>query len=518
MGVRLFPFLVAGGAVACQTAAYLLLRDRSRSGSATVASTLMLGNVSLLVLAAWLSERDVRRARDQARQAVEGRDFAWLVADTLGEGVSITDEAGRFVYVNPAYARLLGRSVHELIGRSPVDFTVPEDLPALRAARTERLAGKPATFHVRQVRSDGTQVYVRITGTPRMQDGRNVGAFAVITDLTERRAAEVAVALEASYTRALVRIARLTEGRSDPTATAERAAEIVAQAADVDWAGLVDVRGHTATMRTTFDSGRGTQALMELLSDGSRVFARPVGRVWEVFDRQEAWFEDAYDEHAPAFSAGVRSAAWIPVWREGDEGLILALARLGSARAWSERDRDLFQAAASSVRLALERQQHLARMERHALEDALTGLGNRRAFEQALARTLDRARRHDEAFALVILDLDGLKAVNDHLGHAAGDALLRDFAHALRSHVRGHDLLFRLGGDEFALLVPAPDAPLPDVLLQRVERAVASIRATHARADVSAGVALFPEDGRDAHRLLRAADDRMYANKRGKQR
>jgi diguanylate cyclase (GGDEF)-like protein len=144
-----------------------------------------------------------------------------------------------------------------------------------------------------------------------------------------------------------------------------------------------------------------------------------------------------------------------------------------------------------------------------SLHDAATGLRNRRYFDEHLRAELARAERAGTTVALVMLDLDGLKKVNDGLGHHAGDAMLRAAADAMRRVVRESDAACRVGGDEFALILPGADAEAARQVAERV-------RSRFARAGdyaLSAGVAVFPFDAAGAERLCRAADAAAYASK-----
>ncbi|MAT96862.1 MAG: hypothetical protein CL608_06940 [Anaerolineaceae bacterium] len=130
-------------------------------------------------------------AKEQAR--LWGDDFAWEVIDNLGQGVTIVDADGRFAYVNKAYAQMVGRSPESLVGLTPFDITHPEDHEKLRQAWQQRLSGTRSAYEARLVRPDGTQVYARITGTPHWKADRVVGAYTVITDLTEYKRVEKAL-------------------------------------------------------------------------------------------------------------------------------------------------------------------------------------------------------------------------------------------------------------------------------------------------------------------------------------
>jgi diguanylate cyclase (GGDEF)-like protein/PAS domain S-box-containing protein len=171
-----------------------------------------------------------------------------------------------------------------------------------------------------------------------------------------------------------------------------------------------------------------------------------------------------------------------------------------------------------------ERKQAEARLEHMANHDILTGLPNRAAFTQHLARTIELARRGGETFAVLSLDLDRFKEVNDVFGHAVGDDLLRELSQRLRK-LAGDAFLARLGGDEFILITPNGDQPaLAEATAASLLEAVAAdieISGQHLRVGTSIGVAIFPHDGADATTLLNNADAALYRAKnagRGKTR
>ena len=142
-------------------------------------------------------------------------------------------------------------------------------------------------------------------------------------------------------------------------------------------------------------------------------------------------------------------------------------------------------------------------LQREACFDALTGVMNRRSFEADVARELGRVVRHGGRFSLVMLDLDGLKAVNDTLGHNAGDARLQALGAALRTTTRREDTAYRLGGDEFAVLLPGASPEQARRVMERVAGAARPAR-------FSWGVADCPADGLTAEALAGAADARLY--------
>lgn len=159
-----------------------------------------------------------------------------------------------------------------------------------------------------------------------------------------------------------------------------------------------------------------------------------------------------------------------------------------------------------------------ARERSLARRDALTGVANTRAFLEALDHELARMRRTDKPLTLAYMDLDHFKAVNDTLGHAAGDELLREVAARLTHSVRSVDIVARLGGDEFGLLLSDTDSAAGGVALGRCHEAVrAAVRETPGvPADVGAtiGAIAFLHPPPSAEAAIRAADDRMYKAKR----
>lgn len=161
-----------------------------------------------------------------------------------------------------------------------------------------------------------------------------------------------------------------------------------------------------------------------------------------------------------------------------------------------------------------------ARVAHLAFHDALTGLANRALFEETLGLALERARRTARVVAVLFLDLDNFKVVNDTLGHHAGDRLLAELAGRLIACTRGEDLVARQGGDEFLMVLgdlpPNGHRQVIDAVVNRVQVALAEpfdLLGTEFHAHASVGVSLFPWDGDDTGMLLRNADIAMYRAK-----
>ncbi len=152
-----------------------------------------------------------------------------------------------------------------------------------------------------------------------------------------------------------------------------------------------------------------------------------------------------------------------------------------------------------------------------ARSDELTGVGNYRSLHERLAEEIARHRRHSREFAVILLDLDGFKSINERHGHLVGDRLLAEIGRALRDEVRREDSVFRQGGDEFAVIVPETHAEEAEEVAARLchrvrHRGLGSDEELPVSA--AAGIAMYPADGADAEMLLRRADLDLFAAKR----
>lgn len=204
---------------------------------------------------------------------------------------------------------------------------------------------------------------------------------------------------------------------------------------------------------------------------------------------------------------GGEGAVWPLVLLVLGIGALFILSRAGGARWQGE----------SATVARLERS--IAVLEELVLRDPATGLYNRRALFERLAEEAARAKRHGEGFAVVMLDIDRFKAVNDRYGHAVGDAAIFAIAAHLGDYVRGSDLVARYGGEEFVLLLPSTGRAGAAMIAERIRHAIAAAPIPidgeePVHLTVSAGIAAYPEDGADGEALLAAADKALYAAKR----
>jgi diguanylate cyclase (GGDEF)-like protein len=212
----------------------------------------------------------------------------------------------------------------------------------------------------------------------------------------------------------------------------------------------------------------------------------------------------------------ISSLLVVPAFAESDRRAWLYLFQKRQNE-FSEGDEEVILTIAADAEQSLRVIRLHEEAERLAATDVLTGFVNRSAFESRLTEEFRRAARNGRPFALVFIDLDHLKTINDQFGHAVGDAAIRRFSDAIRDVIRTTDVVGRYGGDEILVLMPETD--LPEALLagQRILARVASSPLAVEREQValsaSIGIAIYPEHGRDKEGLLRAADFALYQAK-----
>jgi diguanylate cyclase len=285
------------------------------------------------------------------------------------------------------------------------------------------------------------------------------------------------------------------------------------------------ILAQTAQAAVVFrDINESTELLRPLAAHPAILRARltdPQGQPLALYEQPGAaghWADTAW--HVPSVSVPIvangrtigeveLTACIEPLWEQLAAFVAATAVIMGSALAlvaWVSRR------MRANVRVAEERQRYLA------VHDALTGLANRDAFNEALQRATRRATVASPGFALIFIDLDNFKRVNDTFGHTGGDALLQTVAQRLRMHVRSSDVVGRLGGDEFAVLLrTAAGQAGVTAIIAAILRDLAEpfeYQGDRIAASASAGVALYPADGSTDEALLQAADAAMYHAKR----
>jgi diguanylate cyclase (GGDEF)-like protein len=250
---------------------------------------------------------------------------------------------------------------------------------------------------------------------------------------------------------------------------------------------------------------------------------RRVATVRLTLDRSHAEARLVRDAHRLGAAVGLLGAGlglvfgfllwrviFVPLSRLGAAMGEIRAGRIGTRLGWKRRD-ELGVLADDFDAMAQELEQNQSRLQSLALRDPLTGLANHRSFHEALALAVDGARDEGQPLAVVALDLDHFKQINDTHGHPYGDEVLVMAGGRLAAAVRDGDLVARIGGEEFAIILPGADADAAHAAAERARAALAEVvLADGRRLSSSAGIAAFPTDATDATALLRLADGALY--------
>jgi len=442
-----------------------------------------------------------------ARQTPDDPQRYRAVLDNLGEVVFQTDAAGNWTYLNAAWTAITGFGVEETLGTGFLGYVHPDEREATIALFVAVISGGADHCHhaTRYLTADGGQVWLELRSSVLFDDrGAVVGNAGTIIDITERRRAEEQLAEQA---RVLELIA------------CDKPLEEVLGALAVLAASHLHARVGVSVLPGDSDPQRQGLAHAEL--EGVLAVGRPDGRLESTAPAELG--SGASQVEARVGDDGARSSAAaapqldVPIAASGGRRLG-TLAVFGPVSRVNEAGRLLLERCAQLAAIAVERRHANARARHAALHDPLTGLPNRTLYADRLAQALAAARRHRGSVAVLMIDLDHFKMVNDTLGHDAGDDVLRKVADRLCAALRRSDTVCRLGGDEFVVVLPhverVHDAQRMAGKLWRALREAVSVGDVQLSLEVSIGLAVSSPVDDDPAALLRRADVAMYRAKR----
>jgi diguanylate cyclase (GGDEF)-like protein/PAS domain S-box-containing protein len=483
----------------------------------------------------WLTARPVREHDDAPVEGVlavswdqtvarRAEDHYRLLAENATDVVTRHDPQGRYLYVSPSMTTIADWTPDDLLGRSCFEFVHPDDADAMIAELAgASLASRLVTIHYRIRRRDGGYVWVESScrWVPDLDDTGVAEIQCSTRDITARREADAELAQRLAQQQAVARLGELALQRGDTVELQAAACRLITETLGIDLSYSLEHLGD-ALMRTRAAVGFG---------EGF------VGSEFEVASFRADGFGNFYADGpvvvddlpshpmrgAPLRAAGAVSCAHVLIGERGRPlGLLGAHSR--APRAFTAEDLDFLQSVAHVLASALERVQVEERIRHDALHDALTGLPNRTLLVDRLRIALARARRDRSHTAVLFLDLDRLKVVNDSLGHDAGDDLLRAVGPRLSEVLRPSDTVARFGGDEFAVLLQGVDGENGAIAV--AERIVGafdrpfSVAGEPRFGSASVGLVVTGPDGpRSPEELLSDADAAMYrAKERGRGR
>ena len=432
------------------------------------------------------------------------------VLDLLLDAVCVVDAQGRFVFVSAAFEQIFGYAPQEVIGQPMIEMVHPADRERTLLAAAKIMAGTPNPhFENRYVRKDGQVVHIlwsaRWSETDQLR-------LAVAHDITELKRAE-------SLRTALFDISEAAHAAEDLLTLFRRIHQIIG--------GLLPARNFFVAL---YDQARDELSFPYFVDehdppppscrlDSGTLTAEVVRSGQPLFLTPDQPIE--LPSRVRPFG-GRDALEWLGVPLSSGKGVIGALVvqSYSGEVSYSQQDKLLLQFVSTQVAAAIERKQTDTWLRHIARHDALTDLPNRELFHDRLHTVLARARRHAERLALLYIDLDRFKQVNDSCGHATGDQLLREVATRIRYCVRESDTVGRLGGDEFVVMLPTLAlAEHAAVVAEKIRVALQrpfELAGQRLQIAASIGIAVYPEHGGEGMQLIRRADAAMYvAKKRG---
>ncbi|MBQ0960673.1 diguanylate cyclase [Ideonella sp. 4Y11] len=446
------------------------------------------------------------------------------VVETASEGVWKLDPQGRTVLANGALARMMGSTVELMMGRSVYDFFDDADRPLAEALMARQQGQSTLRREVRLRRADGQVLWADVsTCSIADEDGPAAGTLAMVTDATERRRRDDE--LRAGHARLVAMVGDLERHNTDMTQIAELNQLLQSARSETEAHEVI-----RAAAERLFGGGSGGFALpgagedMQVHGRWGRAVVLP-----DSYPRDACWAIRRGRLHRHEQGQGVRCAhqaeaqppdmLCLPLYVEGE--LLGVLHLCGDAASPDKALQQRGEIFGEVVKLGLSNLRLRLSLREQALRDALTGLPNRRLFDETLPRELARCQRAGEPLTLAVVDVDHFKRFNDRYGHEAGDRVLCAVAQALLASIRASDLAARYGGDEFMCLLPGMSA---DDARRRFEAALARVSGERSMlpdpADAvtfTVGLASAPAHGIDALALMHAADAALYrAKERGR--
>jgi diguanylate cyclase (GGDEF)-like protein/PAS domain S-box-containing protein len=430
------------------------------------------------------------------------------ILGAMGEGFALTRNS-EIIAVNPALCELLGMSESELVGaRPPYPFWPPELIGESEEIRKRVVAQGGCEFDITLMRADGTRFPASVTAaSAQLGDGSR--AFVnTIRDSTERRAHEESMRRRADELSAIATVTRAVS-HSDPADARRTICELAVDVTGAQSAALWEADAD-GVLHNTFMSGRPATDVTighEQRENGSRIVWR-TGRPLFVAEAEGSPHVDQRIIHGHFGDEPLSLSMYFrPISDAGGVRAVLVLLWTPSIAQVPPDAEPVLEVLAAEAALAMQRSALLDQLAELSRTDELTGLPNRRAWEELLDREMRVARRTGLPLSVVMLDLDFFKAYNDQHGHQGGDRLLWLAGHLWRENLRDTDVLARWGGEEFGLLLPACDVASARTLLERLHDLPLD------GVTFSAGIAEWDGVSSD-EALIGQADAALYAAKR----
>ena len=452
------------------------------------------------------------------------RRFSTLLRDVELAAVMF-DRATRITFCNAYLLRLTGWTSDEIVGRSLQEVFLPHDDTETISALTALLDDAPGARHRENeiVTRSGERRLMRWSNLLlRSSAGAVIGSASIGEDITEQKRAEAAIKRMNRVYAVLSRISTLIVRVGDCAELFKETCRIAVVEGGFRMALVALLDRNTKRIATAASMGVDDELLntvKSVLASETSVPSSMLARA--ISEKRAVVSNDSQNDpqlrlgvqHA---AAGVRSIAVLPLI-VSDEAVGALVLYASEIEFFHAGELKLLAELAGDVAFAIDHIEKQIKLDYLAYYDALTGLCNRSLFHETLKRALAQASDSGMLVALLCIDLDLFKNVNDTLGHAIGDELLRQFGLRLARCVRTQDTVGRLGGDEFALILPMQkgkdNAVLVANTIRDALREAFDLRGHEVTVTASIGITIHPDDAGDAETLMKYADTAMYGAK-----
>ena len=447
------------------------------------------------------------------------------------EGIFQSSVEGCYLTVNPMLAQIYGYEspaalVAELTDIQHQLYVVPQRRETF--VRQTMKQGSVLGFESQVYRRDGTVIWISESARVVYDtEGQPTGFEGTVEDITARKQAEKDLLHRDRLLQGVAQASQHLLTASDIGAAIPQMLSILGNAADVDRVYLYENHGHVPSgepamsMRYEWTHAGVDPSIQQPHWQNQPYSAHGLQRWYRTFLAGQSI--RALTRHLPQPERalldqdGILSVLMVPIFIDQTLWGYVGFDACRQERRWTASEESILVTIAASLGGALKRQQAEEQIRHQAFHDALTDLPNRALFDEYLPVAIAQAHRDHSLLAVMFLDLDRFKTINDTLGHAMGDRLLQQATQRIQRILRDGDIIARWGGDEFTLILP--NLQKPEDAARVADRLAAllkppfSIENQELYITGSIGIALYPQDGTDGESLLRHADAAMYRAK-----
>lgn len=435
-------------------------------------------------------------------------DIASRVVDLLMDVVCVVDEHGVFVYISSSCEKVFGYTQQEMLGTNMINYVHPEDRNKTLAIAAQIMRGKEQPyFENRYVRKDGSTVYIMWSARWQEEDKVRV---AVARDITEYKRFE-------RTQNSIYKISQMAHKSSNPEQLCQDSYQLIKSFIDIETFIVCTRHSEKNQIKLTYSNDQQYPTGASFSVDSKTAIS-------EIIEKRKTLMANS-NGHSPlevSKDEKVRfhqHGNWLGIPLTTQEKVIgVLIIGTANSKRYSNNDISLLEYVAEQFAVAIERKDNEQKLHHLASHDWLTGLPNRMLFNDRMEVAINRAKRIGEKVALLYMDLDGFKEVNDSLGHAKGDLLLSKVAVRIKSCVRESDTIARMGGDEFTvLLTEIHGREAVENVSKKIKDALKgafNLDGNDAVIGISIGIAVYPDDGENSESLLKIADNAMYDDKR----